>query len=136
MLFDKALIAILTLEDRLVMPPLETNFANEDGSVSQRTINHYARRAQGGPGLTVVGVPVVAVGRIHNPRFAEEILQQGKADLIAMGRPLFADPDLPRKAREGRYRDIRRCISCNMCMNSLSGNEPVMSDQPRPWKGR
>jgi ribulose 1,5-bisphosphate synthetase/thiazole synthase len=74
----------------------------------------------------VVGVPVVAVGRIHSPRFAEEVLQQGKADLIAMGRPLFTDPDLPRKAREGRNRDIRRCISCNMCMSSLSGNEPVI----------
>ncbi len=75
---------------------------------------------------SVVRVPVVAVGRIHSPRFAEEVLQQEKADLIAMGRPMFADPDLPQKAREGRYRDIRYCISCNMCMHSLSGDEPVI----------
>jgi NADPH-dependent 2,4-dienoyl-CoA reductase/sulfur reductase-like enzyme len=68
----------------------------------------------------VVGVPVVAVGRIHTPQLAEEVLRQGKADLIAMGRPLFADPDLPGKAREGRGRDIRHCISCNTCMLSLS----------------
>lgn len=67
-----------------------------------------------------VGVPVIAVGRIHTPRLAEDILRQGKADLIAMGRPLSADPDLPRKALEGRTRDIRHCISCNTCMLSLS----------------
>ena len=75
---------------------------------------------------SVVGVPVVTVGRIHSPRLAEEILQQGKADLIAMGRPLFADPDLPMKAREGREREIRHCISCNTCMRSLSDSGPVI----------
>ena len=75
---------------------------------------------------SAVGVPVVTVGRIHSPRLAEEILQQGKADLIAMGRPLFADPDLPMKAREGREREIRHCISCNTCMRNLSDGGPVI----------
>lgn len=73
---------------------------------------------------SVVSVPVVAVGRIHTPRLAEEILQQGKADLIAMGRPMFVDPDLPKKAREGRDLEIRHCISCNVCMQS--GGQPVV----------
>ncbi len=75
---------------------------------------------------SVVSVPVVAVGRIHTPRLAEAVLQQGKADLIAIGRPLFVDPDLPRKAGEGRDREIRHCISCNVCMQSLSGVQPVV----------
>ena len=75
---------------------------------------------------TVVSVPVEAVGRIHTPWLAEQVLQQGKADLIAMGRPMFADPDLPKKAREGRDREIRHCISCNVCMDSVFGNEPVV----------
>jgi 2,4-dienoyl-CoA reductase-like NADH-dependent reductase (Old Yellow Enzyme family)/thioredoxin reductase len=79
---------------------------------------------------SVVGVPVVTVGRIHSPRLAEEILQQGKADLIAMGRPLFADPDLPRKAREGREREIRHCISCNTCMRSLSTGRVICLMNP------
>ena len=79
---------------------------------------------------SVVNVPVVAVGRIHTPRLAEEILQQGKADLIAMGRPLFADPDLPRKAREGREREIRHCISCNTCMSSLSAGPVICLMDP------
>jgi 2,4-dienoyl-CoA reductase-like NADH-dependent reductase (Old Yellow Enzyme family)/thioredoxin reductase len=59
-----------------------------------------------------VEVPVIAVGRINDPILAEEILSQGKADLIAMGRALIADPEMPRKAMEGRLEDIRRCIAC------------------------
>jgi 2,4-dienoyl-CoA reductase-like NADH-dependent reductase (Old Yellow Enzyme family)/thioredoxin reductase len=61
---------------------------------------------------TAVGIPVGTVGRIVDPGMAEEILQQGKADLIAMGRALLADPEFPRKAREGRFEDIRPCIAC------------------------
>lgn len=61
----------------------------------------------------VVTIPVIAVGRIHDPELAEGILQDGKADLIAMGRALIADPELPKKLAEGRVHDIRQCISCN-----------------------
>lgn len=67
----------------------------------------------------VVSVPVIAVGRINDPVFAEEVLQQGKADLVAMGRALLADPELPSKASEGRFADIRKCIGCNRCMDLL-----------------
>jgi 2,4-dienoyl-CoA reductase-like NADH-dependent reductase (Old Yellow Enzyme family)/pyruvate/2-oxoglutarate dehydrogenase complex dihydrolipoamide dehydrogenase (E3) component len=62
-----------------------------------------------------VSVPVIAVGKIADPLLAERILTDGKADFIAMGRALLADPDLPNKAREGRLEDIRRCIHCNNC---------------------
>ncbi|MGQ9497439.1 MAG: oxidoreductase [Desulfotomaculales bacterium] len=65
-------------------------------------------------------VPVIAVGRIKDPAMAERILQEGKADLVAMGRALLADPDLPRKAAEGRPDDIRKCIACNQgCIDRL-----------------
>jgi 2,4-dienoyl-CoA reductase-like NADH-dependent reductase (Old Yellow Enzyme family)/thioredoxin reductase len=60
----------------------------------------------------VVGVPVIAVGRINDPLLAERILQEGKADLVAMGRALIADPQLPLKAYRGRLEEIRRCIGC------------------------
>ena len=73
----------------------------------------------------VVSVPVVAVGRIRSPRLAEEILQTGKADFIAMGRPLFADPDLPRKFKEGRFREVRHCIACNSCTQIMTEAIPV-----------
>jgi NADPH-dependent 2,4-dienoyl-CoA reductase/sulfur reductase-like enzyme len=59
-----------------------------------------------------VRIPVGTVGKIMEPKMAEEILQQGRADLIAMGRALLADPEFPQKAREGRVEDIRACIAC------------------------
>ena len=60
----------------------------------------------------VVSIPVITVGRINAPEFAESILQEAKADLVAMGRALIVDPELPRKAAEGRLREIRKCIGC------------------------
>ncbi len=67
----------------------------------------------------VVQVPVITVGRINNPLLAENILQEGKADLVAMGRALIADPELPNKAREGRFDDIQMCIACNHCFDTI-----------------
>jgi 2,4-dienoyl-CoA reductase-like NADH-dependent reductase (Old Yellow Enzyme family)/thioredoxin reductase len=61
----------------------------------------------------VVDVPVITVGRINDPELAEKILQEGKADLVAMGRGLIADPQLPLKTIEGRFNEIRKCIACN-----------------------
>lgn len=67
----------------------------------------------------VVNVPVIAVGRINNPVLAEEILEQGKADFIALGRQLLADPYFPDKAARGAWDDIRPCIACNQCIGRL-----------------
>jgi len=67
----------------------------------------------------VVDVPVMTVGRIHDPELAERILARGDADLIVMGRPLLADPELPAKARAGQLHQIRRCISCQHCIDSM-----------------
>ena len=60
----------------------------------------------------VVNIPVITVGRINAPEFAESILRESKADLVAMGRALIVDPELPRKVAEGRLREIRKCIGC------------------------
>jgi len=62
-----------------------------------------------------VKVPVSVVGRIKRPEMAEQIVAEGKADLIWMGRALIADPYLPKKAQEGRVEEIRECISCGTC---------------------
>jgi 2,4-dienoyl-CoA reductase (NADPH2) len=67
----------------------------------------------------VVDVPVLAVGRIHDPQQAERILADGRADFIAMGRPLLADPDLPRKLSSGQAHRIRKCISCENCIDAM-----------------
>ncbi|MGI9294682.1 MAG: FAD-dependent oxidoreductase [Pseudomonadales bacterium] len=67
----------------------------------------------------VVDVPVMVVGRIHTPEHAEQILADGQADLTAMGRPFLADPHWPNKAKAGHSADIRRCISCENCIDSM-----------------
>ena len=64
-------------------------------------------------------IPIMVVGRINDPLIAEAIISEGKADLVCMGRGLLADPELPRKAQEGRLDDIRICIACNTCMQSI-----------------
>ncbi len=63
----------------------------------------------------VAGIPVICAGRLGDPVFAESALVQGKTDLIGLGRPLLADPDLPNKARSGALKEIRRCLSCSRC---------------------
>ncbi len=68
----------------------------------------------------VVNIPVITVGSIMTPELAEQILNEGRADFICLGRALFADPDWPNKAREGRVEDIRPCIRCNeRCIGNL-----------------
>lgn len=74
----------------------------------------------------VVKIPVVAVGRINDPELAEDILQKGKADLVAMGRALIADPYLPLKARQGRFKEVRKCIACDYgCSSRLYLGLPI-----------
>ena len=58
----------------------------------------------------VVRIPVIAVGKLGYPELAENVLKEGKADFIALGRPLLADPEWPIKVKEGRLDDIRVCI--------------------------
>jgi len=64
-------------------------------------------------------IPVMAVGRINDPLIANEIIEQDKADLVCIGRGLLADPEMPNKAQEGRLDEIRTCIACNTCMQSI-----------------
>jgi 2,4-dienoyl-CoA reductase-like NADH-dependent reductase (Old Yellow Enzyme family)/thioredoxin reductase len=68
---------------------------------------------------SVVGIPVISVGRIRTPELANQILEEKKADLISMGRALIADPELPAKALQGRTGEIIPCISCNRCIQSI-----------------
>lgn len=73
-----------------------------------------------------VGVPVIAVGKIRSPAQAEEIIRMGKADFIAVGRSLLADPDWPKKAQEGRIEDINKCIACNQgCVSRVLAGDDV-----------
>jgi len=90
----------------------------------------------------VVDVPVAAVGNICRPELAEEILARDRADFIALGRSLLADPEWVNKARDGRGSEIRPCIMCNeyclgrmpaACMvNPLLGRERDLAITPAP----
>lgn len=81
-----------------------------------------------------IDVPVITVGRINNPRLAESILEEGRADIIALGRPLLADPDYPLKARQGRAHEIVKCIACNTCMDLVFFRKPIRCIQ-NPYAG-
>lgn len=59
-----------------------------------------------------VNIPVIAVGRINEPLLAEDILESGKADLVALGRESLADPELPNKVAAGLTEEISPCIGC------------------------
>lgn len=73
-----------------------------------------------------VGIPIIAVGRITTPDVAEGILRAGKADFVAVGRGLIADPHWPNKARRGEGDKIRLCIGCNQgCMERLAQEKTV-----------
>jgi 2,4-dienoyl-CoA reductase-like NADH-dependent reductase (Old Yellow Enzyme family)/thioredoxin reductase len=71
-------------------------------------------------------VPVLVVGRIKDPEMAEDILAQGKADMVVMGRALLADPEMPVKVIEGRLQEIRPCIGCNQgCVDKLLADQDI-----------
>jgi len=76
-----------------------------------------------------IKVPVITAGRI-SPELAEQIVRDGKADFIALGRPLMADPELPNKLREGRVEEICRCIYCNDCMRVDPGRRATCLANP------
>ena len=73
---------------------------------------HYAARIK-----AEVSVPVIAVGRLGDPDLAKAAVDGGKADFVALGRSLIADPQWVMNAARGRA--IRRCLSCNTCINEM-----------------
>jgi len=72
-----------------------------------------------------VEIPVVTVGVIRQPAYAEQVLAQGKADFVAIGRGLLSDAQWARKAREGRDTQICQCISCLRCVETIFVGRPI-----------
>ena len=68
----------------------------------------------------LVGIPVCATNRINAPEVAEQVLADGHADMVSMARPFLADPELVKKAAEGRADEINTCIACNQaCLDHV-----------------
>lgn len=82
----------------------------------------------------VVNVPVMVVGRIQTPQQAEAVLKSGAADMVVMGRPMLADPEWVNKASVGNSAAIRRCISCENCIDSM--NRQSLACAINPFTGR
>jgi 2,4-dienoyl-CoA reductase (NADPH2) len=77
-----------------------------------------------------VEVPVITAGRIQEPGYAEEVIAQGRADLVGLARVLLADPRWPAKAREGRDREIVPCeAACRLCFKLVGQGKPVICSQ-------
>ncbi len=68
----------------------------------------------------IPGVPVVALGFITDPAEADSVVAHGDAELIGLGRPLLCDPAWPLKAAQGRTHNIRYCLSCNTCWDTIN----------------
>jgi 2,4-dienoyl-CoA reductase-like NADH-dependent reductase (Old Yellow Enzyme family)/thioredoxin reductase len=115
------------------------NFMHSSGCLT-----HLAATIKG-----AVKVPVITVGKLGDPIIANQILAEGRADFIAMGRPLLTDAELPNKAKRGELQEIRRCIYCcngcihnrlegrNRCaVNPTLGQELEYRLQPAPVKKR
>ncbi len=97
-----------------------------------------------------VSIPVITVGRIKDPRMAEKIIAEGKADAVALGRSVIADPEYPNKAKAGAFADIRPCMGCCLgCIHAVLALEPgscvvnpevgreyLLKDEKKPEKAR
>jgi 2,4-dienoyl-CoA reductase (NADPH2) len=116
------------------------------GGVIDRLVSGMVNGADDGEALNVgaaaavkqvVDVPVIAVGRIHDPERAEWIVANGRADFVAMGRPMLADPELGNKLSSGHSNRVRKCISCENCIDAMEQRFSVdCAVNPRTGKER
>ncbi|MSQ63430.1 MAG: FAD-binding protein [Betaproteobacteria bacterium] len=82
------------------------------------------------------GVPLIALGRITDPAEAEAILSSGEAELVGIGRALVADPAWLVKAESGRAHDIRYCLSCNTCWDTIVTHQANIACVNNPRVGK
>jgi 2,4-dienoyl-CoA reductase-like NADH-dependent reductase (Old Yellow Enzyme family) len=73
----------------------------------------------------VVEIPVIGVGKIPTTGLATRLIEQEKCDLVAIGRAILADYDLPNKEKAGAADQVRRCIYCNKCLEAIWQGQPV-----------
>ncbi len=100
-------------------------------SANYETINYWLEPTSFEPGWRKymaaavkkeVKIPVIAANLIRSPEQAEQQIEEGTQDFVALGRPLIADPQWAKKVQEGRPQDIKRCICCLWCFESMLTN--------------
>ncbi|MCL6458202.1 MAG: FAD-dependent oxidoreductase [Gorillibacterium sp.] len=124
----------LTIEDMVLVAPLLEQAGVDVIHVTSgifETVQHTIAPIEIPPGFNAdnaaaikraVKIPVIVVGRINDPAVAERIIAEGKADFVALGRTLIADPDFCIKAETGRVDEIIKCIACNQ--SCIGGQRP------------
>jgi 2,4-dienoyl-CoA reductase-like NADH-dependent reductase (Old Yellow Enzyme family)/thioredoxin reductase len=110
-----------------------STYRGSTGIVPPPPVPENAIAAQAAPFR--VGPPLVATSRIVDPVEADRLLAAGRCDATGMTRALITDPELPRKAREGRLDDLLRCIGCNACIAHYHAGSPIACAQ-NPRTGR
>lgn len=102
-------------------------------SATYETMNYWLEPVSFEPGWRkhlaaavkqAVDIPVVAANLIRSAEQAEAQLKEGIQDFVALGRPHLADPHWCNKVREGREAEIKRCVNCLWCFESLNLNAP------------
>lgn len=83
-----------------------------------------------------MNIPVIATNTIKSPDFAEELLEEGVCDLVALARSQYADPEFMKKAKEGRPEDIRQCIGCMYCRERVIWKSMPVECTVNPRIGR
>ena len=81
-----------------------------------------------------ISIPVISGGLISDPNIANKFIKEKMVDMIFIGRQLLADPYWPKKVYNNKVEEIRPCIACNECINSINENRPVICTV-NPLKG-
>lgn len=99
-------------------------YASAEMIIAPGSVAHGAFANNAAEIKKVVNIPVITVGRINDPLIAEAIIRSGKADMCSMARASLADPDMPKKAMEGKLDEINHCIGCLQGCNGeeMKGN--------------
>jgi len=139
---DEALAAISTLADGgmlscvNVIAGSSATLAGSDHIVPPMNVENAYVAPLAARVKSIVDIPVIVAGRINEPQQAERVLADGQADACAMARALISDPELPRKAMEGRLDAIRACVACNQaCIGHFHAGYPTSCIQ-HPERGR
>ncbi|MGN1306056.1 MAG: FAD-dependent oxidoreductase [Faecousia sp.] len=118
-ILEKAGVAAIDLSAGIPNAYTFTNPPNGLGDTSCLLVDKAAQVK------AAVHIPVICANTIRYPEEINRILGEGKVDLVALGRPLLADPDFPRKALAGRAEEIRPCLSCQHCFRTLDSGRSL-----------
>lgn len=133
---DDLLPESTTFEDyAIIAPHLERSGADllhcaggfHESRVPQLTMNvpHAFTAVLAGQIKKAVNIPIAVSHRVHDAEIMERVLVAGLVDMVGLGRPLICDPELPNKLQAGRVDDIRWCVACNNCFDSVFQAQPV-----------